>query len=134
MVENSTWRSREASILSPQRLAVFLNYSVFLYEIQGQPEAACKVAKNVFDESIDALDPYCPEDREYQGAVYIMQMIRDNLTLWTSDEYVVYSKTEGLGHFCRRMNELMTCNNLKNPLKQKYFNYSLTTQHSYPLS
>jgi 14-3-3 protein epsilon len=56
---------------------------VFYYEILSSPEVACKLAKQAFDNAIADLDGLCEED--YRDSATIMQLLRDNLTLWTSD-------------------------------------------------
>jgi 14-3-3 protein epsilon len=68
----------------PIRLGLALNFSVFFYEIQGNPEEACKLAKKAFDDAIAELDTLSEES--YKDSTLIMQLLRDNLTLWTSDE------------------------------------------------
>merc|ERR1712232_1287354 len=67
----------------PLRLGLALNYSVFLYEIANEPEKACSVAKKAFDDAISELDSLTEES--YRDSTLIMQLLRDNLTLWTSD-------------------------------------------------
>lgn len=67
----------------PIRLGLALNYSVFYYEILQVPENACKFAKKAFDAAIQELDTL--EEDEYRDSATIMQLLRDNLTLWTSD-------------------------------------------------
>jgi 14-3-3 protein epsilon len=37
---------------NPIRLGVALNFSVFYYEIMGQPDKACDTARKAFDEAI----------------------------------------------------------------------------------
>lgn len=68
----------------PIRLGLALNYSVCLYEIVQQKEEACKLAKKAFDEAISKLDKL--EEADYKDSTLIMQLLRDNLTLWTQDE------------------------------------------------
>jgi len=65
----------------PVRLGLALNYSVFYYEILSQPEEACALAKKAFDEAISDLDALSEDS--YKDATLIMQLLRDNLTLWT---------------------------------------------------
>lgn len=60
-----------------------MNYSVFYYEILNSPDHACKLAKTAFDNAIADLDAL--EEDEYRDSATIMQLLRDNLTLWTSD-------------------------------------------------
>ena len=67
----------------PLRLGLALNYSVFLYEIANAPEKACSVAKQAFDMAISELDSLTEES--YRDSTLVMQLLRDNLTLWTSD-------------------------------------------------
>jgi len=69
---------------NPIRLGLALNYSVFHYEIRSQPTEACKLAKKAFDNAIAELDSL-PED-SYKDSTLIMQLLRDNLTLWTADQ------------------------------------------------
>ena len=67
----------------PIRLGLALNFSVFYYEIMGQPDQACELAKNAFDDAIAELDTL--NEESYKDSTLIMQLLRDNLTLWTSD-------------------------------------------------
>lgn len=67
----------------PIRLGLALNFSVFYYEIMNSPERACHLAKQAFDEAISELDSL--NEDSYKDSTLIMQLLRDNLTLWTSD-------------------------------------------------
>ncbi|KIH64058.1 hypothetical protein ANCDUO_05635 [Ancylostoma duodenale] len=87
----------------PARLGLALNYSVFFYEVASSPDRACQLAKQVFclrrspcifsgidtmlfeafDDAIAELDTL--NEDSYKDSTLIMQLLRDNLTLWTSD-------------------------------------------------
>jgi len=76
----------ESKILPPThpiRLGLALNFSVFYYEIKNNPDEACKLAKKAFDDAIAELDQL--REESYKDSTLIMQLLRDNLTLWTSD-------------------------------------------------
>jgi len=69
---------------NPIRLGLALNYSVCLYEILKEAKSACDLAKNAFDQAIAKLDKV--DEASYKDSTLIMQLIRDNLTLWTSSQ------------------------------------------------
>ncbi|KAL4825020.1 hypothetical protein H8958_012277 [Nasalis larvatus] len=90
-IDNSQGAYQEAFDISkkemqpthPIRLGLALNFSVFYYEILNNPELACTLAKTAFDEAIAELDTL--NEDSYKDSTLIMQLLRDNLTLWTSD-------------------------------------------------
>ena len=43
-------------------------------------QEACTLAKTAFDDAISELDSL--QEEQYKDATLIMQLIRDNLTLW----------------------------------------------------
>uniref|UniRef100_A0A4W5K276 Tyrosine 3-monooxygenase/tryptophan 5-monooxygenase activation protein beta n=1 Tax=Hucho hucho TaxID=62062 RepID=A0A4W5K276_9TELE len=74
---------KEMQPTHPIRLGLALNFSVFFYEILNNPEKACTLAKTAFDEAIAELDTL--NEDSYKDSTLIMQLLRDNLTLWTSE-------------------------------------------------
>lgn len=67
----------------PTKLGLALNHSVCLYEIVKDKTKAIQVAKDAFDLALKKLDKL--DDKDYKDSTLIMQLLRDNLTLWTQD-------------------------------------------------
>merc|ERR1711963_1318602 len=74
---------KDLAVTHPIRLGLALNYSVFQYEVLSNPDDACKLARTAFEDAIAELDNVAEES--YKDSTLIMQLLRDNLTLWTSD-------------------------------------------------
>ena len=68
---------------NPIRLGLALNFSVFYYEVRNDPKQACQLAKQAFDDAIADIEKI--DEENYKDSTTIMQLIRDNLTLWTSE-------------------------------------------------
>merc|ERR1712151_568420 len=75
---------KDLAVTHPIRLGLALNYSVFMYEVLQNPDEACKMARTAFEDAIAELDNVAEDS--YKDSTLIMQLLRDNLTLWTSDE------------------------------------------------
>jgi len=67
----------------PTRLGLALNFSVCYFEILSKKDAACALAKEAFDAAIEKLDTL--NDSSYKDSTLIMQLLRDNLTLWMAE-------------------------------------------------
>ena len=67
----------------PIRLGLCLNYSVYYYEVEGDPQKACDLAKKAFDDAITDIEQI--DEETYKDSTTIMQLIRDNLTLWNAE-------------------------------------------------
>merc|ERR1712174_115275 len=74
---------KDLAVTHPIRLGLALNYSVFMYEVLQKPDDACQMARTAFEEAIAELDNVAEDS--YKDSTLIMQLLRDNLTLWTSD-------------------------------------------------
>merc|ERR1712066_216596 len=75
---------KDLPVTHPIRLGLALHYSVFQYEVLQNPEDACKMARTAFEDAIAELDNVAEDS--YKDSTLIMQLLRDNLTLWTSDQ------------------------------------------------
>lgn len=75
----------QLSPANPIRLNLSLNFSIFYYEIFNSIDKACRMSKIDFDEALGELHNLDQNDESYKDATLVMQLIRDNLTLWTSD-------------------------------------------------
>jgi 14-3-3 protein epsilon len=82
--EASKVAATDLVVTHPIRLGLALNFSVFHYEVLSNPEEACKMARQAFEDAIAELDSVSEDS--YKDSTLIMQLLRDNLTLWTSDE------------------------------------------------
>ena len=81
---SATEEANQLAPTHPIRLGLALNYSVFLYEVKSKGENACSLAKQAFDDAIAELDTL--DEESYKDSTLIMQLLRDNLTLWTSED------------------------------------------------
>jgi 14-3-3 protein epsilon len=76
--------TKDLAVTHPIRLGLALNFSVFQYEVLQMPDDACKMARTAFEDAIAELDNVAEDS--YKDSTLIMQLLRDNLTLWTSDQ------------------------------------------------
>lgn len=67
----------------PIRLGLLLNFSVFFYEVLGEKGKALFMAEEGFQEAITLMDNLSEEN--YKDTVLLMQLLRDNLTIWKAD-------------------------------------------------
>ncbi|KAK2843236.1 hypothetical protein Q7C36_011451 [Tachysurus vachellii] len=67
----------------PIHLGLALNFSVFYYEILNSHVEACYLAKEVLEKATAEVNSL--NEDSYKDSTIIMQLLRDNLTLWTSD-------------------------------------------------
>ena len=80
--EDATLEAKELPNTHPIKLGLALNFSVFHYEIMNDGKTACDGAKKAFDDAIAELDTL--KEDSYKDSTLIMQLLRDNLTLWSS--------------------------------------------------
>jgi 14-3-3 protein epsilon len=67
----------------PTRLGLALNFSVFHYEITKDTTKASEMARRAFDEGLPNVDEL--EGDSYKDATLILQLLRDNISLWTAE-------------------------------------------------
>ncbi|XP_064648518.1 14-3-3 protein zeta-like [Lineus longissimus] len=67
------------------RLGLALNFSTYWYDIAGSRHEACKMARRAFDDAIPELTRL-DEVISYKETALILQLLRDNLTLWMNEE------------------------------------------------
>lgn len=86
-------QSDALSSTNPIRLGLYLNFSVFNYEILNNTDVACEIARTAFSSAIAELDTLSED--YYKDSTLIMQLLRDNLTLWSSkNEVILNNKNE----------------------------------------
>jgi 14-3-3 protein epsilon len=76
--------SKNLSPIHPISLGLALNFSVFYYEVMGDHEKACVIAKDVLDiankEMSQIEDP--EENENHRDALSIINLLRENLDMW----------------------------------------------------
>jgi len=84
-VYQDAWDISEKELESthPIHLGLALNFSVYYFEILDDKVKACDLAKKAFDDAISMLDNL--KEESYKDSTLIMQLLRDNLTLWSAD-------------------------------------------------
>ncbi|OHS95650.1 14-3-3 protein [Tritrichomonas foetus] len=68
----------------PASLGLILNYSVFLQEILGDTEAALDLAQKTYSECTPLIEEN--SDNSYSEATMILQLLRDNILLWSDNQ------------------------------------------------
>ena len=80
----ATTDSKQLAPIHPISLGLALNFSVFYYEVMGDHEKACKIAKEVLDvankEMASIEDP--EENESHRDALSIINLLRENLDMW----------------------------------------------------
>lgn len=73
---------KELNICDPIRLGLALNYSVFYYEIMNNKDMACQLAKKANEDASGEMEAL--QESDYKDSSLIIQLLRDNLSLWSS--------------------------------------------------
>jgi 14-3-3 protein epsilon len=76
--------SKNLSAINPISLGLALNFSVFYYEVMGDHEKACTIAKDVLEvanKEISSIED--PEENDStRDALSIINLLRENLDMW----------------------------------------------------
>ncbi|CAK80941.1 unnamed protein product (macronuclear) [Paramecium tetraurelia] len=75
---------KEISKTDPTYLGLALSQAVYTYEIFNDTVSACKIAQKAFDGALSELDQLSEDN--YKDVTLIMQLLRDNLVLWESEQ------------------------------------------------
>jgi len=82
--ESASADAKNLSCINPISLGLALNFSVFYYEVMGDHEKACGIAKDVLEvanKEISAIeDP--DENDSTRDALSIINLLRENLDMW----------------------------------------------------
>jgi 14-3-3 protein epsilon len=73
-------------ITNPIRLGLALNFSVFYYEVIGDQEKACNIAKETIEKASEPLGNVDADDDEYKDSISIINLLQENLNMWISDD------------------------------------------------
>jgi 14-3-3 protein epsilon len=83
--EEATASAKELNISNPIRLGLALNYSVFYYEVFNDHSKACDIARETLDLAKKELAGVDEDDEEYKDAYSIINLLQENLSMWTPD-------------------------------------------------
>jgi 14-3-3 protein epsilon len=83
--EEATASAKELNISNPIRLGLALNYSVFYYEVFNDHAKACDIARETLDLAKKELAGVDEDDEEYKDAYSIINLLQENLSMWTPD-------------------------------------------------
>lgn len=73
--------SKDIGYNNPIKLGLFLNLSVFYYEVLSNPTEACKIAQETLDQSKKALEGIDEDDDDNKDALSI-NLLQENLNMW----------------------------------------------------
>jgi hypothetical protein len=69
---------------NPIKLGLALNFSVFHYEAMKNHKAACDLADQSLQDALDKIDEL--EEDDFRDAKSIIELLKENLTLWREEE------------------------------------------------
>jgi len=78
--------AKQLGIGNPIRLGLALNFSVFYFEVMNDQKMACDIAKETLDLAKKELGNVDEDDEEHKDAFSIINLLQENLNMWTSEE------------------------------------------------
>jgi hypothetical protein len=69
---------------NPIKLGLALNFSVFYYEVMKDHKKACQLADESLQAALDKIDDLGEDD--FRDAKSIIELLKENLTLWKEEE------------------------------------------------
>jgi 14-3-3 protein epsilon len=84
---NEAMKNAESlEVINPIRLGLALNFSVFYYEVIGDRDRACNIAKETLANANSQLQKFDEnDDEEHKDAISIANLLQENLSMWTSE-------------------------------------------------
>lgn len=64
-------------------LGLALNFSVFHYEVMGDPVKACEIAKRCLEDAFEVIDE-CAEEH-FHEAQSILELLKENMNIWAAE-------------------------------------------------
>jgi 14-3-3 protein epsilon len=78
--------AKKLGIGNPIRLGLALNFSVFYFEVMNDQKMACDIAKETLDLAKKEFVNVDEDDEEHKDAFSIINLLQENLNMWTSEE------------------------------------------------
>ena len=76
-------------VINPIRLGLALNFSVFYYEVIGDQDRACAIAKETIGKASEPLseidDNNDEKNDDNKDAISIINLLQENLNMWTNE-------------------------------------------------
>jgi len=69
---------------NPIKLGLALNFSVFHYEVMKDHKTACVLADEALQAALEKIDDLGEDD--FRDAKSIIELLKENLTLWKEEE------------------------------------------------
>jgi len=86
--------AKELQACNPIKLGLALNFSVFYYEVMQDSKMACQLAETSLQEAMGKIDDV--DEETFRDAKSIIELLKENLTLWKEEEEGGDNKIEDL--------------------------------------